>query len=137
PTDLASLFAAASPSVDQINVMTYGMSGAYSGWKSWHSSPLHWNHDSATPTGIDDTVARYVAAGVPAAKLGVGSGFYGECYTSPVTAPNQALGSSTVTASDGVMSYRSIVSNYYSAGASHWDTTAMVPYLTLSGSNAQ
>ena len=137
PTDLSSLFAAAAPSVDQINLMTYGMSGAYSGWKSWHSSPLHWNDDSTTPTGIDDTVARYVAAGVPAAKLGVGAGFYGECYTSPVTAPHQALGSSTVIASDGAMSYRAIVSDYYSADASHWDTTAMVPYLTLSGSNAQ
>jgi chitinase len=137
PTDLASLFAAAAPSVDRINLMTYGMSGAYSGWKSWHSSPLHWNQDSATPTGIDDTVARYVAAGVPAAKLGVGSGFYGECYTSPVTAPDQALGGATVPASDGVMSYRAIMGGYYSANARQWDTAAMVPYLTLSGSNAQ
>lgn len=136
PTDLATLFAAAAPYVDRINVMTYGMSGAFSGWKSWHSSPLHWNHDSATPTGIDDTVARYLDAGVPPAKLGVGSGFYGECYTSPVTAPDQALGGSTVIASDGVMSYRSIMTSFYTASARQWDSTAMVPYLTLDGSNA-
>jgi chitinase len=137
PTDLASLYAAAAPSVDRINLMTYGMSGAYTGWRSWHSSPLHWNHDTSTPAGIDDTVAHYVAAGVPAAKLGVGSGFYGECYTAPVTAPDQTLGASTVAASDGVLSYRAIVTTYASGVAAQWDTGAMVPYLTLSASNPE
>jgi chitinase len=137
PTDLTTLYAAVASDVDQINLMTYGMSGAWSGWKSWHSSPLHWNHDGATPVGIDDTVARYVAAGVPANKLGIGAGFYGECYTSPVTGPDQAIGASTVAASDGFgnMSYRDIVTTYESTTARHWDTTASVPYLTLSGSN--
>jgi chitinase len=137
PSDLGSLYAAAAPDVDQINLMTYGMSGAYSGWKSWHSSPLHWNQDSATPVGIDDTVGRYLAAGVPANKLGVGAGFYGECYTSPVTAPDQALGASMVAASDGFgnLSYRDIVTTYESPSAKHRDATALVPYLTLSGSN--
>lgn len=137
PTDLATLYRAAAPSVDQINLMTYGMAGAYSGWKSWHSSPLHWNRDSATPVGIDDTVARYVAAGVPAGKLGVGSGFYGECYTSPVTAPDQALGASTVSASDGFgnMSYRDLVTTYLPVGTRQWDTGALVPYLTLTTAN--
>lgn len=137
PTDLSSLYAAAAPSVDRIDLMTYGMSGAFQGWKSWHSSPLHWNLDSATPTGIDDTVARYIDAGVPAAKLGVGSGFYGECYTAPVTAPDEALGDSTVAASDGVISYQAIMSTYYSSTARQWDPGAMVPYLTLSGSNPE
>lgn len=137
PTDLATLYAAAAPSVDQVNVMTYGMAGAYQGWKSWHSSPLHWNQDSATPTGIDNTVSAYVAAGVPAKKLGIGSGFYGECYTSPVTAPDQALGGSIVAASDGVgnLSYRDIVTTYLPIGTRQWDTGAMVPYLSITAAN--
>jgi chitinase len=137
PTDLASLYAAAAPSVDQINLMTYGMSGAYEGWKSWHSSPLHWNQDDTTPTGIDNTVSAYLAAGVPAKKLGIGSGFYGECYTSPVTMPDEALGGSTVAASDGIgnLSYRDVVTTYLPIGTRQWDTGAMVPYLSITASN--
>jgi chitinase len=60
---------------DRINLMTYGMAGPWSGWRSWHSSALHWNNDSTTPTGIDASVKHYIAAGVPAAKLGIGIGF--------------------------------------------------------------
>jgi chitinase len=123
--------------LDRINLMTYGMSGAWQGWESWHSSPLHWNSNTSTPTGIDTSVSHYLAAHVPAAKLGVGSGFYGECYTAPVTAPAQALGASQVTASDGTMSYTNIMASYYTASAYHYDSAADVPFLTLSGANAQ
>ncbi len=91
------------------------MSGAWEGWESWHSAPLHWNMNGSTPTGIDASVAHYLAAHVPAGKLGVGTGFYGECYTAPVTAPAQTLGSAQVVASDGTMSYRNIMASYYSA----------------------
>ena len=135
--DDLSFYGTISAQLDRINLMTYGMSGAWEGWDSWHSAPLHWNKNSSTPTGIDSSVSHYLAAGVPAAKLGVGSGFYGECYTSPVTAPVQALGGSQVSASDGTMSYRNIMSSYYSSSAYHYDSMADVPYLTLSGSNAQ
>lgn len=130
-------YATVAAQVDQINLMTYGMSGAWQGWESWHSSPLHWNKVSSTPVGIDASVANYLAAGVPASKLGVGSGFYGECYTSPVTAPVQALGASMIPASDGTMSYRSILASYYSASAYHYDSSADAPYLTLDGTNAE
>jgi chitinase len=123
--------------LDRLNLMTYGMSGAWQGWKSWHSSPLHWDHDTSTPTGIDTSVAHYLAAGVPAAKLGVGAGFYGECYTSPVTAPGQALGGSQVSASDGTMSYVNIMASYYSAATYHYDSVAAVPYLSPPAGNAQ
>jgi chitinase len=133
PDDL-SFYASVAPLLDQINIMSYGVSGAWPGWKSWHSSPLHWNKDSATPMGIDSTAADYLAAHVPPSKLGVGSGFFGECYSSPVTAPDEALGASQVVASDGVMSYAHIMSAYYSANAHQWDSTADVPYLSFSTS---
>jgi chitinase len=135
--DDLSWYGTIAAQLDRINLMTYGMSGAYQGWESWHSSPLHWNSNSSTPTGIDASVAHYLAAHVPAAKLGVGSGFYGECYTSPVTAPVQMLGASTIAASDNTMSFTNIMASYYSAGAYHYDSAADVPYLTLSGTNAQ
>jgi chitinase len=123
--------------LDRLNLMTYGMSGAWQGWQSWHSSPLHWDNNTSTPTGIDASVSHYLAVGVPAAKLGVGSGFYGECYTSPVTAPSQALGGSQLAASDGTMSYAAIMDSYYTPSAYHYDSASAAPYLTLSGSNAE
>ncbi|HEY1695774.1 MAG TPA: glycoside hydrolase family 18 protein [Polyangiaceae bacterium] len=135
--DDLSWYGTIAAQLDQMNLMTYGMAGAYQGWQSWHASPLHWNSVSSTPTGIDASVGHYLAANVPAAKLGIGIGFYGLCYTSPVTAPVQALGASTVVASDGTMSYPNILASYYSASAYHYDAAAEAPYLTLGGSNAE
>jgi chitinase len=136
PDDL-SFYGKVAAKLDRINLMTYGMAGAWPGWQSWHSSPLHWNQSSSTPTGIDSSVAHYLAAGVPAAKLGVGIGLYGICYTAPVDGPSQALGSAQVGASDGTMSYPNIMSSYYSAGAYHYDSSADVPYLSLTAKNPQ
>jgi chitinase len=135
--DDLSWYGTIAPQLDRIDLMTYGMAGAWQGWESWHSSPLHWNKVSSTPTGIDSSVAHYLAAKVPAAKLGIGIGFYGMCYTAPVTAPVQALGASDVAASDGTMSYPNILSSFYSAAAYHYDSAAEAPYLTLGGANAQ
>jgi chitinase len=41
-------FPAIAAVYDQLNIMSYGMAGAWSGWKSWHSSALY-HTDSATP----------------------------------------------------------------------------------------
>jgi chitinase len=128
PEDL-SIYAALAVDLDQINIMTYGMAGAYEGWKSWHSSALY-QTDSATPTSIDSSVRLYLQAGVPAAKLGVGAGFYGLCYTPPVTAPDQALGAATLAGDDGSVSYANIAADYDLA-TSQRDTGAHVPYLSF------
>jgi chitinase len=133
-TDVSG-FSDISAAYDQLNIMSYGQAGAWSGWKSWHSSALY-QTDSATPTSIDSTVKRYLAAGVPAAKLGIGIGFYGLCYSSPVTAPDQALGGATVLASDGTISYANIMTNYYSASTRQWDALARVPYLSFASPHA-
>jgi chitinase len=81
-------------------------------------------------------VKLYLAAGVPAAKLGIGIGFFGLCYSSPVTGPDQALNGSTIVASDGTMSYANIMTEYYSASARQWDSLARVPYLSFSTPHA-
>jgi chitinase len=128
-------FPAITAAYDQLNIMSYGQAGAWSGWKSWHSSALY-QTDSATPTSIDSTVKLYLAAGVPAAKLGIGIGFYGLCYSSPVTGPDQALNGSTLLASDGTISYANIMTEYYSATARQWDSLARVPYLSFSTPHA-
>ena len=132
--DLAN-YPAIAAAYDQVNLMTYGMAGAYSGWKSWHSSALY-QQDSATPTSIDSSVKLYLAAGVPKNKLGIGIGFYGLCYSPPVTAPDQALNGSTLVASDGAISYANIMANYYSASAYHWDSSASASYLSFASAHA-
>jgi chitinase len=134
PPDLSG-FAAIAAAYDQLNIMSYGQAGIWSGWKSWHSSALY-HTDSATPTSIDATVELYLAAKVPAAKLGIGIGFFGLCYTSPVTGPDQALGGSTIAADDGTMSYANIMTKYYSASARKWDDLAKVPYLSFASPHA-
>ncbi len=121
-------YASAAQLVDQMNLMSYGMAGAWQGWQSWHSSPLS-GESPTTPESIDTSVSAYLQAGVPAAKVGLGVGFFGLCYTPPVTGPKQALGGSTIAASDGVMTYAHIVADYLPAMTYAFDPTAQVPYL--------
>lgn len=129
PPDLSGYVAMAGV-FDRINIMTYGMAGAWPGWKSWHSSPIY-QSDSATPISIDSSVSAYLAVGVPAVKLGFGIGFYGLCYGPPVTGPDQDLSGSTILASDGDASYANIIGSYYQAGARHWDALARATYLSF------
>lgn len=115
--------------LDRINVMTYGMAGAYPGWRTWHSSALR-GATPSTPSDVAFAVKRYRHAGVPAAKLGIGVGFYGTCWAGGVTKPGQPIGSSYVAADDNTMSFTNIMSTYYSAGAYHYDGRAQAPYLS-------
>jgi chitinase len=115
---------------DQLNLMSYGQAGAWPGWNSWHSSALY-HANSATPISIDSSVDLYVAAGVPVGKLGLGIGFYGLCYSEPVTEPDQELGGATILAADSTMSYANIMSSYYDPAARRWDALARVPYLSF------
>lgn len=117
-----------SAAFDRVNIMTYGMAGAYPGWQSWHSSALT-GEAPGTPSSVDSSVQAYLAAGVPAGKLGVGIGFYGLCWKG-VSGPGQTSAAMQVVADDGDISYAHIVSQYLTPAARHWDATAQVPYLS-------
>jgi chitinase len=127
-------YAAIAAAYDQLNVMSYGMAGPWEGWKSWHSSPIY-HVETSTPMSIDSSIKLYLQAGVPASKLGVGIGFYGLCYTPPATGPLQELNGSTIAASDGAMSFRNIMGDYYDATARQWDAAAKVPFLSFAAAN--
>jgi chitinase len=131
-----SFFVQLAPYVDRINAMTYGMSGTYDGWKTWHSSALYATADRAAPTSVDLTVAGYLKAGVPAEKLGIGIGFYGICYSAPATKPlEDTVGirpdGARIIAGDNDLSYANIVTQYEPAGTKNWDAAAKVPYLSF------
>lgn len=115
-----------APLFDRMNVMTYDMAGAWDGWQSWHNSALY-GETATTPSSVATSVAFYLASGIPAEKLSVGTAFYGYCWQG-VTGPHQVGGS--VIASDGTMSYANIIANYYTPTARVWDDIARVPYLS-------
>jgi GH18 family chitinase len=78
--------------VDQYNLMTYSQNFAYSGWETWFFGALK-GHGSTHPTSIAGSIQRYVDAGVPRGKLGMGIGLYGNYYAPPVTGPRQPISS--------------------------------------------
>jgi chitinase len=115
-----------APLFDRIDVMTYDMAGDWDGWQSWHNAALD-GAGPATPSSVASSIAYYLASGVPAAKLSMGLAFYGVCWQG-VTAPRQTGGH--VAASDGTMSYASILAGYATPVAQAWDAQAHVPYLS-------
>lgn len=121
-------FGQIAPLFDRINIMSYSMAGVWGGWKSWHSSALS-GHTPNTPSSIEVSVNAYVAAGVPASKLGLGIGFYGTCWQG-VTGPLQTSDTMKVVADDNVMSFTNIMNGYYTPAAYVWDDSAKVPYLS-------
>jgi chitinase len=125
-------------SLDRFNVQTYYPSTAVagSGWSSWFLAPLS-GVSGSTPIAIDDTLQRYVAAGIPKAKLGMGTAFYAICYTGGISAPRQATsGSTQITGGDNDYP----LSAFFAAGGTFdqaaaaskkVDATAKEPYLTF------
>jgi len=122
---VSAQYANLAASLDQFNLMTYDMADAWPGWVSWHASALH-GHGPDHPSSVEYAIDVFLAAGVPATKLGVGAGFYGACW-SQVTMPLQAPGAGHIVAT---IAYSDIVRDYYPVAPLRRDTTAQVPYLS-------
>ncbi|HEX7602064.1 MAG TPA: glycoside hydrolase family 18 protein, partial [Polyangiaceae bacterium] len=131
PLKASAIYATLAPMVDQLNIMSYGMAGPWGGWKTWHSAALG-GETPSTPSSVKTSIQAYLNDGVPAAKMGIGIGFYGSCWAPGVTTPNQALGSATVVADDNVMSYRHIYESYLTPQVLQWDPAASATYLSFS-----
>jgi len=113
--------------LDQINLMTYDMSGPWPGWVSWHNSAIYdggnrFPSTNALMPSIDGSISSYLTAGVAAAKLGFGIEFYGYIWNG-VTAPMQS-GFGTV---QNTVPYAQIMDTY--AGYQlKWDVGAQAAY---------
>lgn len=91
----SQLAAGLAPYCDQVNMMTYGGGGNYPGWVSWYFSPIggdDWDH----PSSLNRFVNKWLKAGVPSRKIGVGIGLFAKGWTAPVTGPLQFIGSASV-----------------------------------------
>ena len=116
--------------VDQMNIMSYGMSGNWGGWDSWHDAAL-FGETSSHPSSISAAVKLYQNVGIPNSKIGVGIGAAGSCWKNVSTMGVSLAAGQDVIANDNVMSYVNIVTQYYSASAYRWDAVAKAGYLSL------
>lgn len=125
-----TLFGRVYDQLDQINIMTYDLSGAWEGWYSWHNSAIF--SAGGEPTNIpgsgteypnvEQWVNRFNSAGVPLEKIGFGIDLYGYVWTG-VNAPQQ--NASNATRRFGETSYDQLVDEFPGIATNpEWDEGA-------------
>jgi chitinase len=130
---------------DQINLMTYALSGPWSGWVTWFDSPVYDGGYRFPSTGglvpsLDGMLGSFLRAGVAPQKVGVGTTFYGRMWsggggtpTGGATAPRQGW---TTAPTVFPLPYYSIADNYLATYRYVWDTAAQAAYLSHDESSA-
>ena len=144
PTAEYTMFAALQNKLDQINIMTYDLSGPYGGWVTWFNSPIYDGGYRFPSTGglvpsVDGAVSNFITNGLTPGKLGIGIAFYGYVWTGGsgtstggVTQPRQSWTTApTVSTPD----YSTIMTSYYQSNLYHWDNSAQAAYLSITNSN--
>ena len=126
--------------LDQINLMTYDLSGPYAGWVTWFNSPIFDGGETFPKSArllpsIDVPVNSFLSNGVAASKLGIGTPFYGMVWrggagtsTGGVTTPRQSW---TNAPAVSAVPFSTILSTYYQSNLYHWDNAAQAAYLSL------
>jgi chitinase len=134
------ILASVQDKLDQINIMTYELSGPWPGWITWHNAPLYdggyWFQSTGAPVpSADGLVEDFLSAGIAPGKLGIGIEFYGAVWsggtgtpTGGVTAPGQSW---TIAPSVEVIPYYQIMDSYYQSSLYRWDSAANAPYLSI------
>jgi chitinase len=140
PTAQYTMFAALQSKFDQINIMTYDLSGPYGGWITWFNAPIYDGGTRFPSTGAlvpstDGAVSNFLAGGVAPAKLGIGVAFYGYVWSggAGTSTGGAALPRQTWTTAPAATApaYSDIISNYYQPSLYHWDTNAQAAYLSI------
>lgn len=138
------MFASLQGQFDQINIMTYDLSGPYSGWVTWFNSPIYdggyrFPSSGGLVPSLDAAVGNFLTNGVAPAKLAIAVAFYGYVWTGgtgpyawSITQPRQTWTTAPTTTS---VRYSDIMSGYYRSNAYNWDATAQAAYLSLTNAN--
>ncbi len=139
-----SIIASVQQYLDQINLMTYDLSGPWNGWVSWYNSPVYSGNYRFPSNGqplpsIDNMVNQFIAAGVAKNKIGIGIDFYGYIWqggdgtnTGGVSAPLQSWNDAPEVIPN--VPYYSIMDSYYRPDYYRWDSTAEACYLHVDDS---
>jgi chitinase len=142
PTAEFTMLASVQSQFDQINVMTYDLSGPYPGWVTWFNSPIFdggfvFPGTSELVPSVDAAVSHFTSAGIAPGKLGLGTPFYGYNWTGGpgVTKPRQSWPSTNVPTVT-MPSYSTIISSFYQSNRYTWDTTAQAAYLSITNTPA-
>lgn len=120
---------------DQINIMTYNLSGAWTGWVTWHNAPVYDGgykfpgYDHTVPSA-DKDVDEYLGAGIPAEKLGIGIDFYGYVWTG-VSRPKEQWENGNAPDVEAEVPYHDIMNQYYQDRYYKWDSVAEAAYLSI------
>ncbi len=145
PPTPVSLLAAVQSQFDQLNLMTYDLSGPWDGWVTWFNSPVYDGGYRFPSTGglvpsCDGMVTAVANAGIPLSKVGVGVAFYGYVWTGGTGTTNGGVAAprqSWTTAPTAVQaSYNSIMSTYYQPSRYQWDVAAQAAYLAIDNSGS-
>jgi chitinase len=140
PTAQYQMFAALQSQFDQINIMTYDLSGPYDGWVTWFNSPIYdggyrFPSSGGLVPSVDGAVNNFLNNGMAPGKLGIGIAFYGYVWTdglgtsaTSITQPRQSwTNAPTATA----YSYTDIMAGYYQTNLYHWDSSAQSAYIGI------
>jgi chitinase len=139
------MFAALQSQFDQINVMTYDLSGPYSGWVTWFNAPIFDGGYTFPSThglvpSTQGAINNFVSNGVVSAKLGIGVAFYGDIWAggSGTLTGGAALPRQSWTTAPNVTSiaYFDIMSTYFQSNLYHWDNAAQAAYLSIDNSGS-
>jgi chitinase len=139
-----ALFARLAGELDQINLMTYNLSGAYPGWVVWHNGAL-FSGGHRFPNGkgdlpsVDGLATAFLNAGVPREKLGVGLSFNGSVWTGGEVSRPLERWSAPPTVRNAT--YFDIARTYgFQEGLENplrrWDESAQAAYLSVPASSA-
>ncbi len=126
-----TLFARLQGQFDQINLMTYDLSGPWVGFKTWYNASLHASGTQLMSGTVpypsaEGTLRPFALAGIAPRKLGIGIAFYGDVWTG-TTGPRQSIQGVTSSA----VAYSIIMDQYYQPARYHWDDLARAPYLSI------
>ena len=137
PTAQYRMFASLQNRFDQINVMTYDLSGPWPGWVTWFNAPVFDGGYGFPGTGallpsMDGAIRNFLSNGVTAAKLGAGIPFYGYLWTGGgVSQPRQAWPDTSVPVVT-TESFATISTTYFRSNVYHWDNNAQSASLAIS-----
>jgi GH18 family chitinase len=123
-------------SFDQINIMTYDLSGLWEGYETWYNSNLfnggrNFKSNGKPLPSVATIVQDWTSAGFAKDKLGIGAAFYAGVWHG-AAGPNQNIQGVTFEN----ITYDDVMSKYYAPAVYHWDLGAHSPYLSLPGKTA-
>lgn len=130
-----NMFSQLQDKFNQINLMTYDMSGAWYKWVSWHNSPVYdggykFPGTHKTVPSANGEVDEFLNAGIAKKKLGIGIDFYGYVWDGFVTGPRQKWGIHKPAVKPNVP-YFKIMNDYFEQDYYRWDKVAKAAYLSI------